>query len=438
MERITAIFGMLTILAVCVLISESQSNMQETSRLKRFFKRVQDGFRSVNWRLVCTGIACNFVLAAVMLKVPGTSDAVMSIGTGIAKMIDFAMEGAVFVLGDTLVHGKFFKPGQEVAQQEFIFAIRIGFSIIFVSGLVSIAYYFGLLQRVVRLFARFLMKSLGLSGPESLSCAAAAFVGQVECQLLIKPYMPKLTRSELFTSMTAAMATTAGSALVVYVSMGMPANFLITASLMSALNGIILAKIVCPEKEPHKLIRDSNIELSVDGVNVFDAASHGVMSGADIAVKVITMVAFAIGFMAMVNFGLEKVLASVGIHATVQDILAYPFMPVAWLIGVPWHECFHVGRLMATELVFNEVVSYGELAPVIHGAGPYLLAAKTQLIASVALCGFAHLGSIGINIGGLGAMAPERRAEIAGMAFKSMMVANMATWLSAAICGILY
>lgn len=438
MDQVIAIFGILVIIGTCVLFSEGMQDSKNLTGLHGFLKRIRLNLASVNWRLVGIGLFLNFVMAAVMLKIPGTSDAVISLGKGISKVIDFAMEGAVFVLGDTLVHGKFFKPGQEVAQQEFIFAIRIGFSIIFVSGMVAIAYYLGILQRIVKLFARFLVKTLGLSGPESLSCAAAAWVGQVECQLLIKPYMPRLTRSELFTTMTAAMATTAGSALVIYITLGMPANFLITASLMSALNGIILSKIICPEREPEKLIKETDLPVHVDGVNVFDAAAHGVMSGTDIAVKVITMVAFAIGFMAMVNCGLEYALSTFGLHASVQDLLAYPFMPVAWLIGVPWHECFHVGRLMATELVFNEVVSYGELAPVIHGAGPYVLAAKTQLIASVALCGFAHLGSIGINIGGLGAMAPERKGEIAGMAFKSMMVANMATWMSAAICGLLF
>jgi CNT family concentrative nucleoside transporter len=435
MERIIAIMGILVIIGTAVLFSEGGT---ANGTKPRFFRRLRDNFFSVSWKLVGIGLVLNFIMAAVMLKVPGTSDAVISLGKGINNVIDFAMQGAVFVLGDTLVYGKFFKPGQEVAQQEFIFAIRIFFSIIFVSGLVAIGYYLGVLQRLVKLLARFLVKSMGLSGPEALSCASAAWVGQVECQLLIKPYMPTLTRSELFTTMTAAMATTAGSALVAYVSIGMPANYLITASLMSALNGIILAKIICPEKEPEKLLREAEISLPSEGANIFDAAAHGVTAGTDIAVKVVTMVAFAIGIMAMLNCGFEKVLGLVGIHASIQDALALPFMPVAWLIGVPWHECFHVGRLMATELIFNEMVSFGELAPVIHGAGTFVLAAKTQLIASVALCGFAHLGSLGINIGGLGSMAPNRKAEIAGMAFKAMMVANMATWLSAAVCGLLF
>jgi len=416
MEKLIGLLGILTLFAVAFGLSNNR--------------------RQIPWRMVGSLLFVDVVLALVILKIPGTSDFFFLVGGGINKLLDFANDGAVFALGKTLVFGEFFKPGSP-GQHEFIFAIRIGFSIIFISGLASLGYYFGILPRLIKFMARFLVK-LGLSGPEALSCSAAAFVGQVECQLLIKPYMKTLTRSELFTSMTTAMATISGSALVAYTSIGMPATPLIAASLMSAIGGIILSKIVCPETEHDKLQKEVDLVLPHDGVNAFDAAAHGVSAGTEIAIKVITMVAFAIGFMAMVNWALGAGLAVFGLHAEIQDVFAYPFMPVAWLMGVPWHECFHVGRLMATELLFNEFVSYGELAPVIHGAGPYVLAAKTQLIATAALCGFAHLGSLGINIGGLGAMAPERRGEIAGMAFKSMMVANMATWLTATICGIVF
>lgn len=416
MDKLVGLLGVVTLIGVAVLLSEKR--------------------RMISWRLVGLGLVMQVLLGAVMLKVPGTSDLVTSVATGVNKIVDFSLDGAEFVLGPTLTHGTFIK--DPVAQREFIFAVHIGFGIIFVCGLISIGYYLGLIQRLVKVLAKVLQKTLGLSGPESLSCAAAAFVGQVECQLLIRPYMPRLTRSELFTTMTCAMATISGSAMVMYISMGMPGNYIMTASLMSAIAGIVMAKIVCPETEPEKLLKEADVVAPDESVNVFDAAHHGVVAGTEIAIKVVTMVAFAIGFMAMVNYGLGGLLSVFGVQAQIQDLLAYPFMPVAWLLGVPWHECFHIGRLMATELLFNEVVSYSELAPVIHGAGPYVLAAKTQLIATAALCGFAHLGSLGINIGGLGAMAPNRKGEIAGMAFKSMMIANMATWLSAAICGLLF
>ncbi|MDZ4837653.1 MAG: nucleoside transporter C-terminal domain-containing protein [Candidatus Melainabacteria bacterium] len=416
MDRYIGILGIITIIGVGVLLSENR--------------------RKISWRLVGIGLTFNVILGLLMLKIPGTSEAFAALAKGINTLVDFSLDGAEAVLGPTITHGTFIKDA--TAQREFIFAVHIGFAIIFVMGLISILYYFGLIQRLVNVMGRFLSKTLGLSGPESLSCAAAAFVGQVECQLLIKPYMANLTKSELFTTMTCAMATISGSALVMYVGMGMPGNWIIAASFMSALNGIIMAKIFVPETEHEKLLTNAQCAIPEESVNVFDAAHHGVTVGYEIAVKVVTMVAFAIAFMAMVNFGLGKFLALFGMHAQIQDIFAYPFMPIAWLLGVPWHECFHIGRLMATELLFNEVVSYGELAPVIHGAGAYVLAARTQLIATVALCGFAHLGSLGINIGGLGAMAPSRKGEIAKIAFKSMMVANMATWLSAAICGLMF
>ncbi len=416
MDKLTGLLGIFTLLGVAVLLSSNR--------------------RKISWRLVGIGLVMNVALGLVMLKIPGTSDFVSSVATGINKVVDFSLVGAEFVLGPTITHGTFIK--DPTAQREFIFAVHIGFGIVFVCGLIAIGYYLGIVQWIVKWLARFLARTLGLSGPESLSCAAAAFVGQVECQLLIRPYMPRLTRSELFTTMTCAMATISGSAMVMYVSMGMPGNYIMTASLMSAISGIIMAKIVCPETEPEKLLKDADIAVPNESVNVFDAAHHGVVAGTEIAIKVVTMVAFAIAFMALVNYLLGGFLSMFGLDLQIQDIFAYPFMPVAWLLGIPWHECFHVGRLMATELLFNEVVSYGELAPVIAGTGPYVLAAKSQLIATAALCGFAHLGSLGINIGGLGAMAPNRKAEIAGMAFKSMMVANMATWLSAAICGLLF
>jgi CNT family concentrative nucleoside transporter len=397
-----------------------------------------DNRKKISWRLVVVGLILDFALGLVILKIPGTSDAFQFLGRAVNKVMDFAMDGAAFVFGDTITYGKFFKPGQEVQQGEFVFAVRIGISIIYVSGLCALGYYFGILQRVVGGIGFVLRKTLRLSGAEALSSAAASFVGQVESQLLIKPYMPKLTRSELFTSMTAAMATASGSALVMYMSMGINATYLIAASFMSALGGIVLSKIIIPETQPELIQQNVQLEVEDRGVNVFDAAAKGVSKGTEIALSVVTMVAFAIGFMAMCNYGLGKVLGTFGMHAQIQEIFGVFFTPIAWLVGVPWHDCMFAGKLMATELLFNEVVSYHDLAAVIHGGGAPVLAERTQMILTCALCGFAHLGSIGIQIGGLGPMAPNRRGEIAKLAFKSMIVANMATWLTAAICGVIF
>lgn len=381
--------------------------------------------KAIRWRPVLAGLGLTVAICLLVLKVPFTKEVFAAMGDGINKLLDFAVDGAAFVVGDELAHGKW------------LFVVRIGSSIIFISALSGLLYYLGVLQWVVKKMAYVLMRTMGISAPEALSSASAIFVGQVECQVLIRPYMSTLSPSELFTSMTAAMATISGSALVAYTSLGMPAPWLIAASIMSAPAGILLAKIIWPETNTRVLSGDVDFHDDSKASNVFDAIAKGAMTGFEIAVQVTVMVLVAVAFVKMINFGISSAFSFTGNHVEVQDIFGYAFMPLAWLLGVPWHECFHVGRLIATEVFVNEFVSYGELAQVLAGKGAYVLAIKTQLIATVALCGFANLGSIGINIGGLGAMAPERRSEIAKMAFKAMIAANMGTWLTAAIAGIL-
>lgn len=382
--------------------------------------------RAINWRLVGAGIGLQLILALLILKVPGTKEAFAALGHGIDRLLDCAVDGAAFVFGEKLARG------------EYIFLVRIGSAIIFVASLASLAYYLGIMQRIVRFLARCLVRTMGISGPEALSAASAVFVGQVECQVLIKPYMPKLTRSELFCSMAAAMATISGSALVVYTGLGMSATYLIAASIMSAPAGIVMAKIMIPETNFKALTANVEMELPRQGVNALDAMTHGAMDGAKIAAQVMIMVLVAIATVNMVNGGLAAILSHFGVAWQIQDIFAVPMMPIAFFMGVPYHECFHVARLMATEILVNEFVSYGELAKVMAGTAPYALSLKTQMIATFALCGFANLGSIAINIGGLGAMAPERREEIARLALRALLAANMGTWMTATIAGLLY
>ena len=381
--------------------------------------------KAINWRSAFTGLGMTVLVCLLILKVPFTRDAFNYLGTGINKLLDYSLEGASFVVGDKLAHG------------DFIFAIRIGSSIIFISMLSSLFYYLGWLQFVVKKIAYVLMRTLGVSGPEALSTAAAVFVGQVECQVLIRPYVKTLSGSELFSSMAAAMATISGSALVAYTALGLPVPWLMAASIMSACGGLTIAKIIFPETD--KRVLSGVVELADEedkSVNAFDALTKGANTGWQITQQVMVMVLGAIAFIAMINGILAAVLHFGGTPIQIQDILGYAFWPVAWLIGVPAHECVHVGRLMATEFLLNEYVSYGELSKVMQGTGAYSLGLKTQMIATVALCGFANLGSIGINIGGLSAMAPERRGEIARMAFKALIAANLATHLSAAIVGL--
>lgn len=383
--------------------------------------------KAINWRGAGAGLMVSVIVCLLVLRVPYTREAFDVLGQGINKLLDYAVDGAAFVVGDELAHGKW------------IFAVRVGASIIFISALSSALFYLGILQRVVKFLARILERSMGVSGPEALSTASAVFVGQVECQTLIRPYVPNLSNSELFTSMAAAMATISGSALVAYTAMGMPAPWLIAASIMSASSGILIAKIMCPETDKRVLSGEITMVEDHKAANVIDALAKGAQVGFEIMVNVMVMVMVAVALMAMINGILGNVISLGGHALQIQDVVGYLFMPIAWLLGVPWHECFHVGRLMATEILINEFVSYKELAEVMKGApgAPYMLLAHTQLIATVALCGFANLGSIGINIGGLGAMAPERRGEIARMGFRALIAANMATWLTAALAGLI-
>jgi CNT family concentrative nucleoside transporter len=381
--------------------------------------------KAIKWRSAFIGLGINVAVCLLVLKVPLTRHFFEILGHGINKLLDYATDGAAFVLGDDLARGKY------------IFAVKIGASIIFISMLSSLLYYFGWLQFIVRKIAYLLMRAMGVSGPEALSTAAAIFVGQVECQVLIRPYIKSLSPSELFTSMSSAMATISGSALVAYTALGMPAPWLLAASIMSASGGLVISKIMWPETNPRVLSGAVELHEEDKSVNAFDAMAKGAMTGWHIVQNVMVMVLGAVAFIALLNGILALTLHFGGAGALqIQDLAGYLFTPIAWLIGVPWHECFHVGRLMATEMLLNEFVSYTELAKVMHGTASYTLAPATQMIATVALCGFANLGSIGINIGGLGAMAPERRGEIARMGLKALICANMATWLTAAVVGL--
>lgn len=404
MDRFVGLLGVAAIIGFAVLLSDNR--------------------KAIKWRPVVVGFGFSFLSALLILKVPLTRQFFELVGHGISKLLDFAVDGAAMVFGDDLARGKF------------VFAVRVGSSIVFIAALSSLAYYLGIMQRIVKTLAKVMVKTMGISGPEALSSASAAFVGQVECQVLIKPYLKSLTRSELFTSISAAMATISGSALVAYTAIGMNPVWLLSASIMSVFAGIAISKIVCPEAGNKALVGEVELQQENRPANAFDAIAHGAQDGAKIAINVIVMVMVGVAMVAMFNYILAIPLHYFGVNWQIQDLLGVMLTPVAWLLGVPWHDAFHVARLMGTEIFVNEFVSYGELSQVIQGHGSYVLAERTQLIATAALCGFANLGSIAINIGGLGSMAPKRRGEIAKMAFKCLLAANLATWSSAAICGL--
>lgn len=403
MDKLIAIIGILAILGVSYALSNNK--------------------KAINWRTVGVGLGIQFLLALMILKVPGFTDAFAIMGEGIKKLLDYSKEGAAFVFGPDLAKGNF------------MFLIHVGSSIIFMSALSALAYYTGIMQKIVACLAWVMRRTMGVSGAEALSSASSIFVGQVESQFLIKPYMSKLTSSELFCAMTVNMATIAGTVLVAYTAMGMNAMYLIAASVMSAPAGIVIAKLMVPETDKEAATKQISMNLESPGENVFDAFAKGVQQGGIVAVNVMAMVLAAVAFIAFANAVLGAGISVFGWSFQIQDIVGVFLWPVAFLMGVAPAECFEVGRLMATEIIVNEFVSYDALATHIENG---TLSVKTQLIATIALCGFANLSSIAINIGGLSAMAPERRGEIARIGFKALIAANMATWLTAALAGILF
>lgn len=402
MDKLIGLLGIAVILGIAVLLSNNR--------------------RAINWKLVLSGMGIQLVLAFLILNVPAVRSVFDGFGNGIQALLDCARQGAAFVFGE------------ELAKTKFVFAIVIGASIVFVGALTSLAYHWGILQRIVRGLAFLLRRSMGVSGAEALSTGAEVFLGQVESQLLIKNYIAKVSQSELLGIMAAAMATISGSALVAYVGLGIDPTYLLMASFMTAPSALVVAKMMVPETDKNAASRETELTDDRTAVNFIEAAADGGWQGFKVAANVMVQLIVFIGLVALVNLILSKILGQFGVSWTIQEIVGWFFTPVAWLIGIPWDEAVRVGPLLGTKTVLNEFIAYIELAKMSQ-AGE--LSAKTQMITTVALCGFANLGSIGINIGGLSQMAPERKGDIAKMGLKALVAATMASWLTAAIAGLL-
>ncbi len=400
MDKLIAVLGIAVFLGMAVLLSNNR--------------------RKINWRLVVTGIGIQLVLAFLILNVDLFRIAADGVGNGIQYLLAGAKEGLAFVLGE------------ELAKQKFVFAFVIGASIIFVGGITNILYHLGVLQWVVRGLAFLLRKSMGVSGVEALSTGAEVFLGQVESQLLVKNYIKNVTPSELLGIMAAAMATISGSALVAYVGLGINPTYLLMASFMTAPSALVIAKIMVPETDMAALERDATIaDDETPAANWVEAAAEGAWQGLKVAANVMVQLILFIGLVYLANGLLGAILGNFGIDWRIQDIVGFFFTPVAWLMGIPWDEAVRVGPLLGTKTVLNEFIAYMDLAKM--SSGPGALSPVTVMVTTIALCGSANLGSIGINIGGLSKMAPERKSDIARMGFKALMAATIASWLTAAI-----
>ncbi|HOB84153.1 MAG TPA: nucleoside transporter C-terminal domain-containing protein [Bacteroidales bacterium] len=424
MARFTGIIGILIILALAYLWSNNR--------------------KAINYRIVFTGLGLQLALAIFILKVPIGQDIFYWLGKAINKLLDFSQEGGLFVFGDLTKVSQILPP-TIVSGGVFLFILIP--TIIFVCVLVAMAYHIGLMQRVVAVLARFVHWAMRVSGSEALSNVASAFVGQVEAQIMIRPYLSGMTMSELLASMTGSMACIAGGVMAVYISMGVPASYLLAASLMAAPGALVISKIVFPETQVSETKGKVTLEVKKEHANIMDAISHGASDGMNISINVIAMLIGVIALVALVDallgyFGLflnwtGASLDFIGLdveNLRLKDVFGLFFSLFAIVMGVPVSESFDVGSLMGTKMVINEFVAYSDLSPMIaQGA----LSAKSIVIASFALCGFANFSSIAIQIGGIGAMAPTRKADLARLGFKAMICGTMASYISASLAGIL-
>ncbi|MBK3494991.1 NupC/NupG family nucleoside CNT transporter [Viridibacillus sp. YIM B01967] len=376
--------------------------------------------KSINLRTILGGLAIQILFAFIVLKWETGREGLVAFSKGIQNLISYASEGISFVFG----------PAADTENFGFVFAFQVLTVIIFFSSLISVLYYLGIMQFFIRILGGALSKLLGTSKAESVSAAANIFVGQTEAPLVIRPFIAKMTRSELFAIMTGGLASVSGSVLVGYALLGVPLEYLIAASFMAAPAGLVLAKIMIPETE---VVNEENFTMEKDesSVNVVDAAARGASDGLKLALNVGAMLLAFIAIIALLNGilgGLGNLFGLKGL--TLEGILGFIFSPLAFVIGVPWSEAVQAGSFIGQKLVLNEFVAYSSFAPEIAELSP-----KTVIVVSFALCGFANLSSMAILLGGLGSMAPNRRSDVARLGFRAVASGMLASLLSAAVAG---
>ncbi|MCG9732053.1 NupC/NupG family nucleoside CNT transporter [Shewanella sp. Isolate13] len=373
---------------------------------------------AIKWRTVLGAFALQAALAALVLYVPMGQNILGSVSQGVASVLSFADEGIHFLFGD-------------LATNSFVFAIRVLPLVIFISALISMLYYFGIMQWVIKIIGGGLQKLLGISRAESLVTTGNIFLSQGESPLLVKPFLPKMTRSELFAVMTGGMASVAGSVLGGYAGLGVELKYLIAASFMAAPGSLMMAKLLVPETGNIEHQQEVDMSKSEHG-NVIDALASGAMNGMRVAVAIGTMLLAFISVIAMFNAGLEQVGNWFNFEGvTMQSLLGYLFSPVAFLIGVPVNEMMQAGSFIGQKLILNEFVAFMDFTEV-----KQQLSMHSQVIITFALCGFANIGSIAIQLGSIGVMAPERRSEVANLGLKAVLAATLANLMSAALAGI--
>ncbi|MDR1988598.1 MAG: NupC/NupG family nucleoside CNT transporter [Acidobacteriaceae bacterium] len=392
--------------------------------------------RAINWPTIAWGLGLQVVFAFVVLKTSLGQVVFETVGGYITRLLGFAGVGAAFVfgpLGDSSVWGRTMTGaiGPDGAQYAVIFAFQVLPTIIFIAALFAILYYFGIMQVVVRLFAVVMHRVMRVSGAESLNVAASIFMGQTEAPLTIRPYLPRMTQSELMTVMTSGMAHISGGIMAAYIAFGIEARHLLTAVIMTAPGTIMMAKLLVPETESPETMGTVKLEVERTDVNVIDAAGRGTHEGLHLALNVGAMLISFLALIALVNAILGYIPLG-GAPLSLERIFGWVFAPVAWAMGVPWHDAPTIGNLLGTRMALNEFVAYSKLGPLKATLDP-----KSFTIATFALCGFANFSSIGMQIGGIGGLAPNRRGDLARLGLRAMFAGTLANFMTATIAGFL-
>ena len=384
------------------------------------------------WRTVISGTVLQICFGFLILKTDGGMAFFDFFQKAVTRLIGFAEQGTGMVFG-ALANGKLLadKWGPENA---FIFVITVSGTIILVSALSSLLYHYGILQVVVRAVAWVMQRIMGTSGSESLAAAANIFMGQTEAPLVIKPYLPRMTRSEVMALMVGGMATIAGGVLAAYVGFGISAGHLLTASVMSAPAALLMAKIILPESEPSETSGGANAKIERETVNGLDATCRGASDGVMLSINVMAMLIAFVALVAMANYLLSLGLKPLGFatDTPMQAFLGWVNYPFAWLMGVPGKDCLAVGQILGERIVLNEFIGYISLSKAQATLDP-----RSYMLATYALCGFANFSSIAIQIGGIGSLAPTRRGDLAKLGLRAMVGGLLASYQTATIAGLL-
>ncbi|MFY7694689.1 MAG: NupC/NupG family nucleoside CNT transporter [Sediminibacterium sp.] len=418
MERFQGIFGIILILAIAFLFSNNKKN--------------------INYRLVFSGLGLQLLIGILVLKIPAITHFFQLLGKAMGKIEQFSRQGAAFVYGGV---GAMTPTGvNDFVNGGFVFAFNVTATIILVCVLVALFYHFGIMQRIIAVIAKAMNTIMRVSGAEALSNVASAFVGQVEAQVMIRPYLASMTKSEILASMSGSLACIAGGILIVYANMGAAAGMdlapkLITASLMAAPGALVIAKILFPETETSQTLGKVTLEVKSQYSNTIDAITHGAGDGFKIAMNVIAMLIGFIALIALVDWTLLKIghLFSANLDLSLNYLFGKLFYPMAWAMGIPSVDIQSAATLLGQKLTINEFVAFKSLTSKVVP----IVTEKGLLIVSIAICGFANFSSVGMLIGGIGELAPTRRKDLAELGLKALLAGTLASYLSASIAGIL-